>query len=99
MHELAVTQGILDLVLETAQQHGARRITVIDLVVGELSSIVDDSVQFYFDILSQGTPAQEAKLSFRRKPAHVVCWDCGHQLVPASLCSQSVPPVAAVAYA
>jgi hydrogenase nickel incorporation protein HypA/HybF len=79
MHELAVTQGILDLVLETAQQHGARRITVIDLVVGELSSIVDDSVQFYFDILSQGTPAQEAKLSFRRKPAHVVCWDCGHQ--------------------
>ena len=58
MHELAVTEGILALALETAQRAGARRISGIDLVVGDVSSIVDDSVQFYFDVLSRNTPAE-----------------------------------------
>lgn len=79
MHELAVTQGILDVALEVASRHGAGRIQAIDLVLGELASIVDDSVQFYFDMLAQGTPAQGAVLRFRRVPAQGTCWECGAQ--------------------
>lgn len=79
MHELPVTQGILDVVLEAAGGAGAGRVVAIDLVIGTLSGIVDDSVQFYFDILSQGTPAQGATLRFARKPAAAVCQDCGHR--------------------
>lgn len=77
MHELPVTEGILQVAIEAAREAGAGRITGIDLVVGELSSIVDDSVQFYFDILSKGTAAEGAELHFRREPARVDCLDCG----------------------
>jgi len=53
MHELSITQGMLEIVLRHAQQARAQRITQIHLVIGDLSSIVDDSVQFYFDFISQ----------------------------------------------
>jgi len=79
MHELSVTENILQIALDAAQKNGARRITAIHLVIGELSSIVDDSVQFYFDLLSKGTLAENATLHFQRVPSVAVCLDCTHQ--------------------
>jgi len=79
VHELAVTQSMLDLALKHAEQAGARRITCINLVVGELSGIVDESVQFYFDFVSKGTPAEGARLVFERQPARFRCRVCGHE--------------------
>ncbi len=76
MHELAVTQGILDLVLEAVRREGGGRVTAIGLVVGELASIVDDSVQFYWDIIAENTPAAGAQLRFKRVPMQFECRAC-----------------------
>jgi len=79
MHELAITQSMLDLALKYAERAGAQRITRINLVVGEISGIVDESVQFYFDIMSRDTLAEGAQLSFKRRPARFRCSACGRE--------------------
>ncbi len=91
MHELAVTEEILRVAVEHAERAQARRITDIHLVVGNLSTIVDDSVQFYFDFLSPDTIAEGAKLHFERVPARLRCRQCGTEFEPQGLdwrCSQ-----------
>lgn len=78
MHELSVTSSILEIALRHAEQSHAAQITDIYLVIGQLSSIVDDSVQFYWDMISEGTPAAGAQLHFHRVPAELACKACGH---------------------
>lgn len=82
MHELSITQSILDIVLRHAQQAGATRILGINLVIGELTGFVDDSIQFYFDFLSRDTAAQGAQLNFERLAARVRCHACGAEYAP-----------------
>jgi hydrogenase nickel incorporation protein HypA/HybF len=74
MHELAITTNILNLALQNAAP--ASRITDVHLVIGQLSSVIDDSVQFYWDIISQNTAAEGSRLHFRRIPAEFQCKTC-----------------------
>jgi hydrogenase nickel incorporation protein HypA/HybF len=48
----------------------------LHLVIGQLSSIVDDSVQFYWDMISAGTICEGAQLHFERRPVRLKCLDC-----------------------
>jgi hydrogenase nickel incorporation protein HypA/HybF len=82
MHELSITQRILEIVLNHAEKAGASQITDIYLVIGQLSTVVDDSVHFYWDIVSQDTIAVGANLHFRRIPTEFACLDCGLQYLP-----------------
>jgi hydrogenase nickel incorporation protein HypA/HybF len=82
MHELSITEHLLEITLRHAEAAGAARVTDLHLVVGELSSIVDDSVQFYWDIVSEGTAAAGATLHFRRVPAELLCLLCGRRYSP-----------------
>lgn len=78
MHEYAVTQNIVEIAVKEAKAAGAGRIIEIKIVIGDLSSIIDESVDMYFEILSKGTLAEGARLKFKRMPAVLNCSSCGN---------------------
>ncbi|HLF28711.1 MAG TPA: hydrogenase maturation nickel metallochaperone HypA [Anaerolineae bacterium] len=77
MHELTMTEDLLKIALSQAAQAHAARITELHLVVGQLAGVTDESVQFYWQMISQGTPAEGARLHFRNVPAEWQCHTCG----------------------
>jgi len=77
MHELAITQNMLDLVLKKAEEAGAKEVKRINLVIGEMTGVVEECVQFYFNFLGNETIAEGAELSFTMVPMKVRCRDCG----------------------
>jgi hydrogenase nickel incorporation protein HypA/HybF len=77
MHELSITQAILDTALRYAQQAGAQKISALNLRIGALSGVVADSVQFYFDFVNKGTLAEGAELHIEIAPPRVRCRACG----------------------
>ena len=89
MHELAVTQSILEIALRHAGN--AKRITNLYLVIGDLAGIVDESVQFYWDIITKGTIAEGSQLEFKRVKTRFHCEACGYDFEPpdrVSKCTQ-----------
>jgi hydrogenase nickel incorporation protein HypA/HybF len=76
MHELSVTESILNIVLKHAQTNKADKVLTIGLRIGELSELVGECIQHYFDYLSKGTIAEGATLDIERSPIIFECNDC-----------------------
>ena len=76
MHELGITENIVNIALDKANEAQASKVTQINLVIGELSGVVPDCIQFYFGSFSKDTIAQEAVLHFELVPAQLRCRNC-----------------------
>jgi len=79
VHELSVTESILNAAISHAQKVNAKKVTDLNLVIGSLSSIVDDSVQFYWEMISKGTLCEGSQLHFKRINARLRCLDCSSE--------------------
>ncbi len=77
MHELSITQSILNIALSSAENEHAKKINKIKITLGEMTGCVPQYIQEYFDIVSEGTIAHGAKLEFDSIPASAKCLDCG----------------------
>lgn len=74
MHELSITQSVVDAVLERLPD---TPIAGVRLEIGKLSGIVPDSVRFCFDLVVEGTPLQGARLDIDEPGGRGRCVDCG----------------------
>ena len=77
MHEMAITQSILDVAQQAAQEHGARQVKSVRIVLGEYSGVVPQLLQDCFDVISRDTITQGARLDIRRLPVVIRCSVCG----------------------
>lgn len=74
MHELAITQEVVETVAERCQ--GSRVLRVV-LEIGKLSAVLPDAVRFCFDVCSQGTNMEGAELDIIETPGSARCQACG----------------------
>jgi hydrogenase nickel incorporation protein HypA/HybF len=76
VHELPITEEILNISLKHAQKNGAKRIVRINLVIGDLTDLIDEWVQRYFEYLAKDSIAEKATLVIERVPITVLCEKC-----------------------
>ncbi len=67
------------MALGEAEKAGAKRVMVIRLRIGALSGAVPDALEFAFETLRLGTPAESAELMIEHVPARFWCAACGNE--------------------
>jgi hydrogenase nickel incorporation protein HypA/HybF len=77
---MAIASALLDLV-RRRERRGAR-VVGFEVAIGALTGIVPDSLAFYVEGLSLGTPLEGARLTIRSVPAQLLCGSCGDRYEP-----------------
>ena len=79
MHEMAIAEGILKIALDYGEKNQARKIQEVGLLIGDMSGVETEALEFSFRMISEGTMAAEAKLSIKRVPLVGKCGKCGRE--------------------
>lgn len=81
MHEMALAEGVLQIVEEAAGAQGFARAKIVVLEIGELSAVEPEAMRFCFDAVARGTLAEGAQLEVIAVPGEGLCLNC-HKTVP-----------------
>ena len=79
MHELAISENILKVIVPAAEQGGAKRIIKVRMHIGEVSGVIPSLLEKSFAVAAEGTIAEGAKLEFNICPTVCRCSECGYE--------------------
>ncbi len=85
MHEMALAEGIVQIVEETARKNGAARVASIRLELGALARVERDALCFCFDAVARDGPAAGARLDIVTMRGEAWCMPCGARVPLATL--------------
>ena len=77
MHELAISENILKVIVPAAQQANAKRILKVRMHIGEVSGVIPSLLEKSFSVAAEGSIAEGAELVFNICPTVVHCCACG----------------------
>lgn len=78
MHEVGITQNIVDIIEENVRaQKGSAKVISVTVAIGELSGVIPESIEFCFDVCSQGTLLEGANLKIEHIKGRGRCNHCG----------------------
>ncbi|MCK4331015.1 MAG: hydrogenase maturation nickel metallochaperone HypA [Dehalococcoidia bacterium] len=76
MHEMAIAHSLIKIAIAAAEKEGARRITKVNVVAGELRGIVPMQFTFCFGLMAENTIASGARLDLEITPVTARCRNC-----------------------
>jgi hydrogenase nickel incorporation protein HypA/HybF len=92
VHELGITQGIIDRAREAASASGARKVAGLYLVMTPAADFSQDSIEMYFEMLSSEDEFfKGAVLHFEHRPVAATCLNCSDEFstdAPHPVCPQ-----------
>ena len=74
---MSIAVNIIELCEKELEKAKGRRIEKLNLVVGKLSGIVVESLQFALEVSKPKGPLSEAELIIEEIPASMKCINCG----------------------
>src|SRR5271165_3681661 len=80
MHEMALTESIVEIAVAAAKDEGAEKVKRVFVDVGALSHVEPEALQFCFAAVAAGTIAEGAELEIARIPGSGWCADCGRSV-------------------
>lgn len=80
MHEMALAQGVLDVIEGEARRARFRAVRTVWIEIGELSGVEPEAIAFCFDAVARGSLAQGARLEIVPVEGRGVCMDCGDEV-------------------
>ena len=95
MHEMALTESVIDIVEEEARRGNFARVRAVVLEIGALACAAPESMRFCFEVVSRGTPAEGARLDIVLVPGAGWCFDCertvalAERYAPCPVCGNS----------
>ncbi len=76
MHELSLIAGLFEIVVEKANAHKAREVTLVTIKVGPLSGVVPELLESAFEMYKKETIAGRARLVIEKMPFVLRCRAC-----------------------
>jgi len=77
MHELSIVSSIVESVTESLAAYPGAQVKEVRLRVGALASVIEDSLQFCYEIATEDTPLAGSKLVVKILPVVMHCEPCG----------------------
>lgn len=76
MHEMALAEGVLQIVEDAARREGLRRIHAVWLEIGQLASVEPEAMRFCFDAVTRDSVAAGARLEIVATAGAAWCNAC-----------------------
>lgn len=77
MHELSLVTNIVESVTQSLKDYPGARVLEVRLKVGVLASVVEETLQFCYDVATEGTRLEGSQLVVEVLPVMVHCEPCG----------------------
>ena len=81
MHEYSIVEGVIDSVIPAAEKAGADRIVCVRLRVGDMTEVVQESLDFMWGICCEqrGPMVEGCRLEVEYVYPRSACLKCGHE--------------------
>ena len=76
MHELGITQSIVEIALRAAEGQQAKKIHSVTLEVGSLAGVVAEALEFCYEACTKESLLEGSRLIIEAVPARARCRDC-----------------------